>query len=696
MSSSLLERLEAARRQRFVGRVNERDLFQAALAAPDLPFSVLYLFGPGGVGKTTLLREFAYLAGQHQLRAVQLDARNIEAAPDFFLAALRRAFALPADEAVFAFLAAQKERLIILIDTVELLTPLDGWLREEFLPKLAGNTLVVMAARNPPGPAWRTDPGWQMMMCVLPVRNLSRQECRDFLVRRQIPSAQHETVLDFTHGHPLALSLVADVFAQRPGLNFQPEHTPDVIKILLERFIEKVPGQHYRTALEVCALVRLTTEALLQEVLQVEEASECFAWLRGLSFIDAERHGLFPHDLAREALAADLRWRNPEWNAELHARIRAYYLARMRRGGLEQRRLISDYMFLHRDNAVMRSYVEWQISGSVFADHMRPTDQPLLIEMVRRYEGDRSAEIAAYWIARQPERVSILRNATGLPQGFLLMLALDKVHEVDRAYDPAVQTVWRYLQEQAPLKQGETATLFRFWMAQDDYQAVSPIQSRLFLNMVQHYMTTPGLMYTFLPFADPDFWAIVCAYADLRRLTAADFVIDGRRYGVYGRDWRTLSPMTWLAAIAERELGGETKVVDAKPPEVFPEFSQADFANAVRDALRDFTNPNALQSNPLLKARLIVERCGPDSNAMIRIGMLKKVLQEAAAPLQASPRQASFFRVLHHTYFQPAATQEQAAELLDLPFSTYRRHLRSGIEFVTEYLWQREQGGVEK
>jgi len=88
MSTSLLDRLEAARRQRFVGRSAERALFQSALTTTEPPFSVLYLFGAGGVGKTTLLREFAHLATQAGARTVQLDARNIEAAPDLFLTTL--------------------------------------------------------------------------------------------------------------------------------------------------------------------------------------------------------------------------------------------------------------------------------------------------------------------------------------------------------------------------------------------------------------------------------------------------------------------------------------------------------------------------------------------------------------------------------------------------------------------------------
>ena len=64
MSTRLANRLSAARRSLFVGRVSEQELFASALSAPELPFFVLYIYGPGGVGKTTLLREFASIAAE--------------------------------------------------------------------------------------------------------------------------------------------------------------------------------------------------------------------------------------------------------------------------------------------------------------------------------------------------------------------------------------------------------------------------------------------------------------------------------------------------------------------------------------------------------------------------------------------------------------------------------------------------------
>ncbi len=61
--SRLADRLGAARRRRFIGRSAEQALFQSALNASELPFFVLHLHGPGGVGKTSLLGQFADTGG---------------------------------------------------------------------------------------------------------------------------------------------------------------------------------------------------------------------------------------------------------------------------------------------------------------------------------------------------------------------------------------------------------------------------------------------------------------------------------------------------------------------------------------------------------------------------------------------------------------------------------------------------------
>jgi hypothetical protein len=220
------------------------------------------------------------------------------------------------------------------------------------------------------------------------------------------------------------------------------------------------------------------------------------------------------------------------------------------------------------------------------------------------------------------------------------------------------------------------------------------VQSQIFVNMVRHYLTTPGLIYTFIPCVDPDFWAPIFAYADMMRLADLDFRMDGRRYGVYGHDWRAVSPMAWLALMGERELG-TVPITPPEPTEQIIVLGVSEFGGAVHEALKHVTRPLALRNNPLLYSRLVVDRVGRQTDIASRTNELLALLRAAAESMQTSPKDMRLYRVLYHTYFQPAATQEMAAELLGLPFSTYRRHLKQAIAHVTEILWQQEIDGVE-
>ena len=51
---------------------------------------------------------------------------------------------------------------------------------------------------------------------------------------------------------------------------------------------------------------------------------------------------------------------------------------------------------------------------------------------------------------------------------------------------------------------------------------------------------------------------------------------------------------------------------------------------------------------------------------------LRELLYEAVDALRRDPRGEKLVRALECTYLRPAPTQEAAAELLGLPFSTYR------------------------
>lgn len=697
MSPRLSDRLNAARRRRFIGRVAEQALFESAISVDELPFYVLHVHGPGGVGKTSLLGQFTMVAEQTGVLVLAVDARNMEPTPGAFLASLCMSLGIDLTQSPAEALARRPGRAVLLIDTFELLAPLDGWLRDGFLPQLPERVLTVLASRHPPSPEWRADPGWQPFLRVLTLRNLAQEEGRDYLVQRNVPAADLPAVLDFTHSYPLALSLVADLYDQRPGFHFEPLEATDVVKLLLEQFLQRAPGPAHRAALEACALVRVTTEGLLAELLTVSDAHDLFEWLRGLTFIETRPGGLFPHDIARESLVTDLRWRNPGWYAELHRRARVHYTRRLQETqGPEQQLALFDFVYLHRDNPAVRPFFEWQASGRAIPDRLCREDIETLVEMVERHENSDSARLARFWLARQPQNVIVLRDSASQPAGFMLQLALERAEAEDRAADPATTRAWDFLEQEAPLRPGESATYFRFWLAADTYQSVSPIQSVIFVNMVRHYFT-PGLAYTFYACADPDFWQPIFSYADLARLPDLDFAVAGQSFGVYGHDWRAMPPLAWLELLGQREIAMAPETVrPAAPIQRLAVLSQQEFFEAVGNALRDYSRPDVLRGSPLIRSQVVTARTGLAAGERDRATALRALLVEAAEQMRGSPKENKYYRALYHTYIQPAATQEQAAELLDVPFSSYRRHLKSGMARIAEILWTAEASGSEK
>jgi len=679
----LAEKLAARRRKRFVGREQEKSLFLSALSAAEPPFVVLHIYGPGGVGKTSLVSELMHLAQEAGVTPIRLDGRDIEASPEGFLLTLRLALGIETNRSPLEVIATYP-RSVLFLDTYESLNPLDGWLREQFLPLLPGNTLVVLAGRNPLSGPWRSDPGWRELVYSVSLRNLRPEESREYLSRQGIPQAQHPAVLEFTHGHPLALALVVEVLEREATYAFRPDAAPDVVRSLLERFVQQVPSPTHRAALEASALVSTLTEPLLAVVLQLEDANPYFAWLRGLSFMEAGPQGLFPHDLAREALDADLRWRNPDGYTELHRRARGYYTQKLQETrGLEQQRILADDVYLHRHNPLVKPFLEWKQLGSVFGERGRPQDHPAVLEIIQQHEGAAAAQMAAHWLQRQPQGLTVYRSVADQPAGLMLVVGLHQTSPQDRQADLVVQRAWDYLQRH-PMRPGEEALLFRFWMAKDSYQAVSPVQSLVFLNAVQHYISNIRLAWTFFPISNFEFWTPAFLYMNLFHAAELDYSSGPHLMGVFAHDWRQQPATAWLEMLGERELATlDPAQLEAERPQPLLVLSQPEFEEAVKSALRDFNRPEVLAQSLLLRSRLL-----PEASAKA----LRTLLWETAQTLKAHPKTEKLYRALERTYLEPAATQELAAELLDLPFSTYRRHLVGATQRLIETLWQLELG----
>ncbi|MPY95273.1 MAG: AAA family ATPase [Acidimicrobiia bacterium] len=691
-------RLQEASRRRFVGRSREIELVRSALEADDPPLAVLFVHGPGGIGKTALLGVLASTAEAAGVRSVRLDMRTIEPTPTAFLARFAAGLGWEREEATPDALA-RCGRVVVLVDALESAGPLDAWLRELFVSSLPADALVVVAGRLPPSPEWSADPGWRELLRVVPLGDLSADEAGRYLDLRGVDRALHGELFELTHGHPLALSLVADVLDQRAGDRrgaIDLVEAPDVVRALIERFVDEIPGRRHREALAVCARARSTTEDLLRAAMGGEDAHELLAWLRSRSFVEEGRYGVFPHDLARDVLDADFRWRDRTAYEDLHLRVRAHVLGRLRRAeGLAQQRAAADLIYLHRLNPVMRSFFDWAHLSDAYADRLADGDPAPVLAMAERYHGPAEASLVRHWLERQPHAFVVFRRAEGDVAGFAALLQLHEASPEDIAGDPGARAMWAYATGHDPPRPGEAVTAARFVVDRDsDQSPSSPTWTAMSVAHILHALRADRPAWDLVgAFCSPDVGPMF-AHLDFRRVPAAEFEVAGRHHVVFAHDWRRLGPEAWLDMLGRRELDDGTERLSPLPLAAdaqAPVLSHPEFADAVRRALRDRHRPDRLRRNPLTRSRALREHLGGDSGASP--DALADLLDDAAGALAADPRDAKAHRAVDRTFLRPAATQERAAEALGLPFSTYRRHLRRGVDRIVEQLWDVEFHG---
>lgn len=678
---NLADRLRGARETTFVGRSEELAAFHEALGGRPGAAAVLYVHGPGGVGKSALLRRFADESRDAGRTVVEVDGRLIDPSPDGFAAG-----AAP---------ALTDGRPVLLVDTFEHCQGLEDWLRDRFLPRLPERAVVVIAGREPPSPLWAADLAWNEALRVIGLGPLAAAEAEALLERRGVGPSQRPAVLAFAGGHPLALSLAAAVAVDGAGGASDWAPAPDVLSPLLSRIVGEVPSPVHRLALEVAAHTMTTTESLLRAVVGEERAGEMFAWLRELPFADRSRHGLFLHDLVRDAVDADLRWRDPQGYAGMHHRVGAHLL--------EQARTADDadavvalraLAYLNRYGPTPSCFSAVEREGDAYEDTLRPGDGATVLAMAAGGEG--SAAATGFWLERQPEAFRVYRSThTGEAVAFMTRLRLAGRRGDECAADPVVAAAWEHAERENPPPPGGHLMMSRFMAHPAVRREASSAMHLMQLRMCADWIRSDPPAWSFVATPRPGLWGPLLEHLGHHPAAEAS-PGDGHTCALFACDWRTTPVETWFDRSRLWALTGDRGPAD-RAGDAGRALTRMDFDNAVRSALRDWHRPDALEANPLLRTRMVADRAG----AAVQGGrerpahaaeMLRDLLTDAVDALREDPRQAKFHRVVATTYFHKVPSQMAAAERLRLPFSTYRRHLRRGVERVSALLWRREAG----
>lgn len=640
---SLREHAVARDAARFAGRARELALLDRVLT-DDPPASVVLIHGPGGVGKSTLVREAVRRASARGWTVATVDGRDPAARLEPALDAL-----------------AHARRPLLVIDTYERVAALGGQLRGEALGRMPAATRVLIAGRTAPDAGWSQD-GWEAVTLEMALGALGDADARALLERRGVddPAASAELIA-WAGGLPLALAVGAD--ARLTGI--EPGAEEDADAQLASTLLRRLAGDELeggdRDVLAVAAIAVAVDPRLLGAVLPGVNGDHADAWLRHLSF--AEPHGarVALHERVRSALRRDLRARDPEHERALRRGIADHLHDRAQLG---EHWLVAELAALIDDPDV-----RWGFTATT--DRYR-------IDDVRPGDGEEAAvalgaQDTAWWAGVQrfvdeaPDRVAVVREATGALAG--LCVAVTPETAPDWAADDAVLGPW--LAHARAVGHEGTVLLSRDAIdltAAEHPEGTSPVAA-LLNSAAARLCGTPNVRC---------FYGAVDAASPAARRTSAAIgavhlpeldVQDGeRRVECHVLDHGPGGLVGTARTLVYRDLG-------LPPPAARPGAPPG--VETVRDALRAFHDPLALAASPLAR--------GADGAA--RAASVHALLRDAvAAAFGDSDDELLQRRILERGYLDPDGGHTRAALELHLSRTTYFRRLAAAADRVATYV----------
>jgi hypothetical protein len=124
---------------------------------------VTHVHGISGIWKPALISEFAAIWRSKKRMVLLLDGRMIEPTESGFRHELSRQLRIgrPTLGNIVRVLSKKSRAVVIALDSYELLSLLDAWLRHVFLSRLGKNVRLILASRFPPAPQWTETLDWR-------------------------------------------------------------------------------------------------------------------------------------------------------------------------------------------------------------------------------------------------------------------------------------------------------------------------------------------------------------------------------------------------------------------------------------------------------------------------------------------------------------------------------------------------------
>jgi tetratricopeptide (TPR) repeat protein len=235
--------------------------------------------------------------------------------------------------------AADKQRIVLMLDTFEKMTALDDWARD-IMQRLNANVFFVLGGRAMPN--WsRTWQSWMAIAQVEELKPMTDGVMRD-LVRRYYSTIrggepnpeQVEEIIRFAGGLPIVVTSAVQLWVKYGVEDFQSVKA-EILPNLVDRLMEGVPNELI-PALEGAASVRWFDQPILRAVTGLADVRDVYNELRRFPFVRVRMEGLALHDAVREIMDANLHAQDSERYRVLHERATEYFEKRLEKATGEE------------------------------------------------------------------------------------------------------------------------------------------------------------------------------------------------------------------------------------------------------------------------------------------------------------------------------------------------------------------------
>ena len=571
MATSIRDRARERAAEALVGRASELSALESALATH--ASSVIHVHGVAGIGKSTLLDAFAARAAAQGATVIGLDSRTLEPTERGLLAALGGALGVRTSslEPIARRLGAVEAPVVLMLDHYEHLRLLDTWVRQNLVPALPSDVLVVTASREPPVAAWLSSADLSGLVELLPLGPLDAEAAVSLMEQLGVPGRQAASLNRITRGHPLAIRLAARTALERPGLGIEDVAAHRVIDELSRLYLADVPDPLTRRVLEAAAVVRRVTATLIASMLPDLSPDDALERLRSLPFVEVRRDGLIIHEAVQAALAKLLEATDPARHRQYRRLAWSALRDEVRTVGADELwRYTADMLYLIENPVVREAFFP---SGA----------QPLAVEpavaadissielITARHDGDESRALMRAWWDERPDAFSVVRDRDGAVLGLSCLLdhAAMTAGAVDQ--DPVVAG-WRRHLRATPPPASQQVLGFRRWLDAEHGELPCSSQAASWLDVKRTYMALrPDLRRIYTVVERPEVYLPVVTRLGFRPVGDIDGVanVGDRTFISVVLDFGPASVDGWLAGLVAAELGlGPDVVVDEAAREV--------------------------------------------------------------------------------------------------------------------------------